>query len=193
MAQLSIVVGDGKKMAIWQFRLNLIPEEVLLRRYEILPSVIPEDLAEDLPWWSDVQPPSGFERQIDLILPQMKSWSESMRMWGTKGSDDAHVGYVDESEKVVEDIQFRVDARTISPDLVRRICILAKYLGCALMTSDYEILAPDESMVLSAINNSIAKKFVDDPVSTLKSLDRPDIQKKFNRSIKDLEGPPPSE
>jgi hypothetical protein len=60
------LLGAGKKMAIWQFRLNLIPEKVLLRRYEILPSVIPEDLAEDLPWWSDVQPPSGFERQIDL-------------------------------------------------------------------------------------------------------------------------------
>jgi hypothetical protein len=100
---------------------------------------------------------------------------------------------VDESEKVVDDIGFRVDARTISPDLVRCICILAEYLGCALMTSDYEILAPDEAMVLSAINNSTAKKFVDDPVSTLQSLDPPDIQKKFNRSIKDLEDPPPRE
>jgi hypothetical protein len=84
----SILVGAGKKMAIWQFRLNLIPEKVLLKRYEILPSVNPEDLAENLPWWSDVQPPSGVERQIDLILPQMKSWPESMRMWGPKGSDD---------------------------------------------------------------------------------------------------------
>jgi len=161
---------------------------VLLRRYEILPSVIPEGLDEETPWWSDVQPPSGFERQIDLILPQMKSWSESMRMWGTKGSDDAYVCYVDESEKVIEDIGFRGDARKISPDLVRRICTVAKHLGCVLMTSDYEILAPDEAMVLSAINNSTAKKFVDDPISTLRSLDRPDIQKKLKRSIED---PPP--
>ena len=154
-------------MAIWQYRLILIPEEVLLRKYDALPLAIPMELAEDFGWWSDSQPSAGFEQQIDLILPQMDSWSTSMRMWGQKHGDDAHVVYADESKIRVEEIGFRVDANTISPELIRWICILARQLRCVLMTAEYEILAPDESTVLTAINRSTAKKFVDDPDSTL--------------------------
>jgi hypothetical protein len=62
-------------MAIWQYRLTLIPESALLAKYEILPSVIPMELAEESGWWSDNQPMSAFEQQISLILPKSKSWS----------------------------------------------------------------------------------------------------------------------
>jgi hypothetical protein len=41
------------------------------------------------------------------------------------------------------------------------------------MTADYEILVPDESMVLATIQNSTAKKFVDDPAATLRKLGQP--------------------
>jgi hypothetical protein len=157
-------------MAIWQFRLTFVPEKVLLSKYDVLPLSLPIELAEDFAWWSDVQPPEGFERQIDLILPQMDSWSTSMRMWGQKDGDDAYVCYVDESKRAVQEIAFRIDAGAISPELVRRICVLAKQLGCVLMTASYEILAPDESMVLAAINQSTAKKYIDDPFSTLRSF-----------------------
>jgi hypothetical protein len=34
------------------------------------------------------------------------------------------------------------------------------------MTADYELLLPDESMVLATIKHSTAKKFVDDPATT---------------------------
>jgi hypothetical protein len=172
-------------MAIWQFRLTFVPETVLLGKYEILPSTIPMEFAEGHKW-SNVQPPFGFEREIDMLLPRMDSWSTSMRMWGQKHGDDACVIYVDENQKTVEEISFRVDARAISPDLVRHICVLAKQLGCVLMTADYDILLPDESMVLSAINHSTAKKFVDDPVSTLQGLDHEKIKKRADYFAKDL-------
>jgi hypothetical protein len=71
-------------MAIWQYRLALIPEGALLSKYDVLPLKISMELAEEFGWWSDNQPQSGFEQQIDLILPQMDSWSTSMRMWGHK-------------------------------------------------------------------------------------------------------------
>jgi len=61
------------------------------------------------------------------------------------------------------------------------------------MTSEYEILVPDESMVLTAINHSTAKKFVDDPVSTLHSLDETKIQERVNYLIRDPKNPPPKE
>jgi hypothetical protein len=177
-------------MAIWQFRLILIPERVLLSKYDVLPLAIPEDLAEDFPWWSDVQPHIGFEQQIDLILPEMASWSKSQRMWGQKHRDDAHVLYADETKNKVEQIAFRIDASAISLELVRRICLLARQLGCVLMTADYEILAADESMVFAAVNQSTARKYIDDPVSTLLSLGKPEIQERFNRPMNKGRKPP---
>jgi hypothetical protein len=88
-------------MAIWQYRLALIPEGALLSKYDVLPLKISMELAEEFGWWSDNQPQSGFEQQIDLILPQMDSWSTSMRMWGHKHSDDAYVLYTDENKSKV--------------------------------------------------------------------------------------------
>jgi hypothetical protein len=112
-------------------------------------------------------------------------------MWGQKHRDDAYVLYVDESKSKVEQIAFRIDANAISQELVRQICILARQLGCALMTADYEILLPDESMVLATIQHSTAKKFVDDPAATLRKLGEPEMQKRFNYPMKDKETDPP--
>jgi hypothetical protein len=178
-------------MAVWQFRVTFLPERVLLCKYDLLPPSIPQQMAEDFSWWADVQPPAGFEDQIDLILPKMDSWSTSQRVWGQKHRDDAHVGYVDQSKRKVEEIAFRIDANAISPELVRKICALARRLECVLMTADYEILLPDELMVLATIQDSTAKKFVDDPVATLRKLGEPEMQKRFNYPMKDKEDEPP--
>jgi hypothetical protein len=179
-------------MAVWQFRVIFLPERVLLSKYDVLPPAIPQELAEDFSWWADVQPPAGFEDQIDLLLPKMDSWSTSQRMWGQKHRDDACVLYVDENKSKVEEIAFRIDTNAISPELVRRICILARQLGCVLMTAAYEILLPDEAMVLATIQYSTAKKFVDDPVATLLKLGQPEMQKRFNHPMKDKENESPS-
>jgi hypothetical protein len=180
-------------MAIWQVPFILIPEKVLLAKYEVLPPAIPMELAEDYGWWSSVQPPEGFERKIDLILPQMASWSNSIRMWGQKHGNDACVCYSDESKTKVEEISVRVDARSISTELVHSICDLAKWLRSVLMTADYEILVPDDSMVLTSIDQSRGKKFVDDPISAMTSLAVPKIQERFNRPVKNKEKKSPGE
>jgi hypothetical protein len=180
-------------MAIWQFRLIFLPEKILLGKYDVLPLSITEDLAEDFSWWSDIQPPAGFEEQINLILPTMASWSTRQRMWGQEDRDDAHVLYVDESRIKVKEIAFRIDASAISPELVHRICILARQLGCVLMTPEYESLAPYESMVLAAVHHSTAKKYIDDPVTTLRSLGQPEVQERFNKQLKDCEPERPRE
>jgi hypothetical protein len=172
-------------MAIWQFRVIFLPEQVLLRKHEVLPPAISQELAEDFSWWADVQPPTGFEDQIDLILPKMDSWSPSLRMWGQKHRDEAHVIYVDESKTKVEEIAFRIDANAISPELVRQVCVLARQLGCVLLTAEYQILLPDESMVMTTIQHSIAKKFVDDPVAALSEVGQPEVQERFNYPLKD--------
>jgi hypothetical protein len=179
-------------MAIWQHRLTLIPESVLLTKYEILPLAIPMELAEEFRWWSENQPATGFEQQISLILPEAKSCSTSMRMWGQEESDDAHVIYSDERKDTVEKIGFRLDANKISPELVHRVYVLARQLRCVLMTAEYEILAADEPMVLAAVNHSKAKRFVEDPVSTLLGLDHQKLRDRANYLMRDGKKDPPN-
>jgi hypothetical protein len=108
-------------------------------------------------------------------------------MWGEKHGDEAYVGYADDSKSEVEEIVFHVDVRAVSSGFVSSICQMARQLGCVLMSADYEIFVPDESMVLTAISKSTAKKYLEDPVSTLRGLD----QKKFEYFMKsDREDPP---
>jgi hypothetical protein len=153
-------------MAIWQFGVILIPQSAILAEFGTLPALIPMEMTDHL-WWSKQQPAQGFEKQIDLLLSQTKSWSEEIRIWGSESGNDAHVCYTDAEKNVVEEIAFRLDARDISLDLVRMICTLAAHLSCVLLTADSEVLQPVESEMLAAIRNSTATKFIDDPVAAL--------------------------
>jgi hypothetical protein len=156
-------------MTIWQFGVILIPKSAILAEFEALPASIPMEMT-DHSWWSKQQPPQGFEKQIDLILSQAKSWSEEMRIWGSASGNDAHVCYTDGEKKVVEEIAFRLNVRDISLDLIRMICTLAAQLSCVLLTADCEVLQPVEPEMLASIGNSTATKFANDRVATLGGL-----------------------
>jgi hypothetical protein len=174
-------------MAIWQFRLVFVPEKALLSMYDVLPAVIPQELASEARWWSDFQPPIGFEKWIDLILPAAAPWSTRLSLWGQKHGDEARVFYVDETKTKVEHLAFRIDVRDLSRELVHRVCMLAKRLDCVLMTAERTVLVPDESMVITAVANSTAKKYLDDPEATLLNLD----QKKFEYPREEKKKKPP--
>ena len=104
---------------------------------------------------------------------------------GQEESDDAYVAYSNQRKDTVEEIGFRLDARKISSELIRRIFILARQLSCVLMTAQYEILTADDGMVLTAVIHSTAKRFVDDPASTLLGLDRQNLQDRANYLMRD--------
>jgi hypothetical protein len=176
-------------MAIWQFRAILIPKGTLAKVFGSVPPAIPIALAEDFHWWSDAQPPTGFERQIDSFLPQIEPWSKDMRMWGYKDGDAAYVCYVDESKTVTQEIGFSVDARAVAAKFIDAICAFAKQLGCVLMTTEYAVLPPESAAVLSAIEQSTAKRFVYDPVSTLQNLDQTNLQERLDYIAKPPKGP----
>jgi hypothetical protein len=58
------------------------------------------------------------------------------------------------------------------------------------MTTDYELLVPDEAMVVAAVNHSTAKRFIDDPVSTLLGLDQK-LRDRANYLMRDGKKDPP--
>jgi hypothetical protein len=90
---------------------------------------------------------------------------------------------VDERLVSINEIGFRLDARSISKDLLSRICTLVKNLGCVLLTPEYEVLVPDESMVFEAIARSNARRFVEDPTSTLLNVKTKSHDARINRLI----------
>jgi hypothetical protein len=114
-----------------------------------------------------------------------------MRMWGQEEGDDAHVVYSDDRKETVREIGLRLDANKISRELVRRIWLLAQQLRCVLMTADYELLLSDEAMVLAAVNQSTAKRFIDDPASTLLGLDHQKLGDRANYLMRDGKIDPP--
>ena len=174
-------------MAILQFGVILIPESAILAECEALPASIPMEMTDHL-WWSKQQPPEGFEKQIDLILPQTQSWSEEMRTWGSASGNDAYVCYTDAEKKVVEEIAFRLDAGEPSLDLIRMICELAAQVSCVLLTADAEILKPVEPVVLAAIRNSTAATFVNDPVCDSRSMHVRFVQRSSSPSLNSSSG-----
>lgn len=101
-------------MAVWQLKLNLIPEQTILSKYGGSPITIPEDLADNTTWWSEVQPPNGFEASIDAVLPKAKSWSGNMNILGDERGDMASVCYANENKNKVEWSGFRVDVGELS-------------------------------------------------------------------------------
>jgi hypothetical protein len=153
-------------MAIWQFGVILIPQSAISSEGEALPASLPMELTDQV-WWSEQQPPQGFEKQIDLILPRGKSWSDRMLAWGDESGNDAYVCYSDGKKTVVEEVGFRLDVRDVSLDLAGRICTLAAQLSCVVLTADAEVLKPVESEMIAALRNSTAARFIDDPVAAL--------------------------
>jgi hypothetical protein len=58
------------------------------------------------------------------------------------------------------------------------------------MTADYGILAPNESMVLTAMHQSTVGRFVVDPVATLQNLDHAKLEERANYLMRELKKNP---
>jgi len=159
-------------MAIWHFRLILVPTRALRAKFGVIPIAVPQESDEDFTvWWSAIQPREGFEASIDGMLPRKKSWSEEMWMWGRDDGDEAYVCYDSEGkDRTVEEIGFRIDVGALSPGFVRDICALAIDLECMLLTDTCHVKAPEAQVLLAAIKSSTAQRYLDDPVATLRGL-----------------------
>jgi hypothetical protein len=155
-------------MAIYQFKMMLIPEVSLRAQFGAIPMFIEEDMAENFPWWNGVSSPLNLKEKVGCILPRIASWSEAMEIWGNEHSNAILIGYDDANK--IEFISTRIDARCISFPFLTDICKLGAELKCVFMTMEFKLIESDEIAVIAAINNSAAVKFVKDPLSTLRNL-----------------------
>jgi len=156
-------------MAIWQFKTQLIPRQRVVERY----GRIPVDDTDDVQWRDRIQLPQGFEAEIAAMLPVTDSWSSSCRMWGDHKNDTdfAWVMYTDESLTTVEAIEFRFWTVKISSPYITQACEFAARHGCLFVDNrSRRVMMPTVASLTNGLRKSTARKFVEDPVTTLTNL-----------------------
>ena len=144
-------------MAIWQYKPMIVP---------------PGGRAVRGSWddcnWQSLQPLKGFESMLDAFVGETRSWSKEMRIWGEERGDAVVVCYSSGGE--VETIGARVDAQKLDLKFVEALCDFASRISARFLDRQEREFAPNQADFLSALESSVAGRFVRDPEGTLRSL-----------------------
>ncbi len=160
-------------MAIWQLKTHLIPEQRVRELYGQIPVTIPVDDDDRVQWGDGIRPLPGFEAEISSMLPEMRSWDSSSRMWGDdkNDADFVWVNCGDDNRDVVVEVEFRFHAAEISARFVALACqFAARHGGLFVDNRSRRVMKPDVASVMNGLRKSTAGRFIDDPVATLTNL-----------------------
>lgn len=143
-------------MAIWQFKLEVIPSTAIGAR-----EVIPEKEWKDCSWWLDSNVPHEMLEELSGILPPQKSWSIELSQWGQQDSDLIEIW---REGQAVESISARIDARELNVPFVKRLLLIAESWNCRLVYSRYRTILPqDYAEFINALNDSPNFQVIDNP------------------------------
>lgn len=123
-------------MAIWQFKLEVIPATVIGAR-----DIIPEEEWEDCRWWLESDVTSEMISDFAGILPPHQSWSEDLSQWGRQDSDLIEIW---RESDLVESISARIDMRQLDTSFVRRLLMITEKWQCRLVYSRYRSVLPND-------------------------------------------------
>jgi hypothetical protein len=154
-------------MAIWHFRIGLVPRDSVKAIYGNIPVALPEQEITKHDFWETYQVPVNLESLLSSFGPEINSWSEEMRCWG---AEDGHQISVLYQGSRVEWITSKVDARLPCTDFLRQTVSLAVQLNCLLLASETYILEPEFDSLFERFRYSVAARYLADPGGTLKSL-----------------------
>lgn len=143
-------------MAIWQFKVEIIPDAVAGQR-----ELIPDDEWEEALWWLNSPPPDELLEELACLLPSHKSWSDDLSQWGDQQSDLVEVWR--EGEKV-ESISARIDTRALNTGFVKALLEIANKWNCRLAYARYrKVLPRDYINLVNALLASQNFKVMRDP------------------------------
>lgn len=156
-------------MAIWQFKLMLLPKEwVKANKYRITRQLIDEgwELGEV---WRCYDGTPNPEDVIDRYLSRTKSWHTDLIIWGDKETDDIQLFYDNGN---IDDLQIRIDARKNSSEMIGYSTKIALELNCQiLLMENATVIDPLDELLRSYLSRSTAVKFAEDPYGTLANLE----------------------
>ncbi|UTY59638.1 hypothetical protein [Massilia sp. erpn] len=134
-------------MAIWQFKLEVIPSALAGAR-----DVIPEKEWADCSWWLDSNVPHEMLEELSRILPPHESWSIELSQWGLQNSDLIEIW---QEGQAIESISARIDARELNLPFVKRLLQIVEKWDCRLVYSRYRTILPQAyAEFIEALNDS---------------------------------------
>lgn len=144
-------------MAIWQYQLFLLPKEEI-KSYFKNDLFISEDDLNEIDWWkySELKPMdfSVFSK----ILPQSKSWSDDITIYGNVDSDCIEV--IVENNKIKE-VSIRIDLRYSNKQLIADLCKFSEQYSCVFLNIYFKIINPIQELIEDDINQyPVYKSFI---------------------------------
>lgn len=145
-------------MAIWQYQIFIVPNEEINSYFPEEINISYDDLNE-INWWKYRQLTINKFDSIRALLPERKSWTDEIILFGDDNSDCVTISL--EDTKIFE-ISARLDLRTDYRQFARILCEFAQENDCIFLTDDLRILIPDFQLVKNDIENyPIFKAFLD--------------------------------
>lgn len=162
-------------MAIWHFRIGLVPRDSVKAYYGTIPLAVPDQDIAKHDFWATYQVPPNLDSLLLPLGPEISSWSEQRRCWGAEEGHQISVIY---QEGRVEWITAKVDARKPCTDFLQQIVNLAVQLNCLVLAAETYVLEPEFGTLFERFRSSVAARYLADPEATLKSLPKGDASGK---------------
>ena len=156
-------------MATWQFDIDLVPRKQLLDMFGEMPSILNEGMLDAATIWREQQLPTDCESRISKLLPQDQSWSPQIRMWGEEDGNRISLVYGDAGNR--EAISVRIDVRNPNDQFFEDIVEFANSINAVfLVMEDWQIVEPGVDSLVIRMNQSNARRFVEDPYEYFESI-----------------------
>jgi hypothetical protein len=146
-------------MAVWQFELDPIPARAAL--IEGVPAIhLGQEIRDTISLGLSPSDRKQLIETFDDLLPSQQAWSPSLMVWGNTRGTDIQL-YLDEDG--TDALKVRIDAKAFTTDLIDALCAIAIAFDWVFLTERGAVLQPVSEVVLRALLNSPARRFVEAP------------------------------
>jgi len=152
-------------MATWQYDIHLVPRGAVKAADPGSSNLYDEDLAAEE--WQRYGDTKELLARLAGLLPPLKSWHESISMWGAEDGNRIDVSFEGSN---IDGIMVRIDVRRISLPFIESLIEIALEGELMLVLDGGAVVAPEASILLCAVRRSNAFRFVQDPVMFLEAL-----------------------
>ncbi|QVK17258.1 hypothetical protein KHQ81_10225 [Mycoplasmatota bacterium] len=148
-------------MAIWQYVFYIIPKD----KFDKYDNLNITNIIDNITW-------EGYEinensiKTLSNILKPSKSWSEDIKQLGE--IDKTCIEFIYEND-VLENIEFRLDLRDITKDIINLILEFIRDNN-ALIVCDNKIINPEYKDITENIRLSKTFSFIKNPLHYLKMI-----------------------
>ncbi|MBK8228359.1 MAG: hypothetical protein IPK70_14450 [Flavobacteriales bacterium] len=105
---------------------------------------------------------------LDGALP--RDWGgEDHQTWGKTDTNDFWIEWAKDT-KVIEEIRFRIDLRNVDRPFIDLVLGIAKRFQLQLKLIHVELLDPTVENVMTVLDRSDAKRYVQDPMKFIEGL-----------------------